>query len=92
MPPPPLSLHTETVCERRRKSLVIHLTKTKEDVFILLMNDGTSLKSVRQIRRMDNLRSIIWVTLEHSLIKYNIQLHLVCEIQESISVYLFSQS
>ena len=30
------------------------------------MNDGTSLRSVRQIRQTDNLRSIIWVTLENS--------------------------
>ena len=30
------------------------------------MNDETSLKRVRQIRRTDNLRSVIWVTLEHS--------------------------
>ena len=38
----------------------------------LYMNDGTSHKSVRQIRQTDNLRSIIWVTLEHSKIKYSI--------------------
>ena len=33
---------------------------------VTFMNDGTSLKSVKQIRRTDNLQSIIWVTLEHS--------------------------
>ena len=33
---------------------------------VTYMNDGTSLKSVRQIRQTDNLQSIIWVTLEHS--------------------------
>ena len=33
---------------------------------VTYMNDGTSLKSVGQIRRTDNLQSIIWVTLEHS--------------------------
>ena len=29
---------------------------------VICMNDGTSPKSIRQIRRTDNLRSIIWVT------------------------------
>ena len=33
---------------------------------VTYMNDVTSLKIVGQIRRTDNLRSIIWVTLEHS--------------------------
>ena len=33
---------------------------------VTYIDDGTSLRSVRQIRRTDNLRSIIWVTLEHS--------------------------
>ena len=31
---------------------------------VTYLNDGTSLKSVRQIRQTDNLQSIIWVALE----------------------------
>ena len=39
---------------------------------VTYMNDGTSLKSVSQIIQLDNLLSIIWVTLENGLIKYSI--------------------
>ena len=43
------------------------LLVTNENMGLCLnMNDGTSLKRVKQIRQTDNLQSIIWVTLKHS--------------------------
>ena len=50
----------------------VGLEKLSYGKSVTYMNDGTSLKSVSQIIQLDNLQSIIWVTLENGLIKYSI--------------------